>query len=162
MSELAYVPLSPTKAIDITIVAIVLASLIGGYSVAIPLALVWSLVTALHVSPDFRTWPIWAMILSRELFVISLIYFYELFRRVYKYSPLNVYRGIVAGIIFKNLVAMPFDMVYRKADWLVLRGEQSLIEIGICCVFMGLLIKHLRTIHILNGVRKKGEKKHGN
>lgn len=164
MSDLSYVPLSDTKAIDITIVAVTLAALIGGYRVAIPMVLVWSLVTCLHVDPSYRTWPLWAMILVREVFVIALIYFYEMFKRIYQYSPYNVYRALVAGILLRNVIAMPFDVFYRKTDWLLLRGEQFVIEAGISIVFMSLLIKHLRQIHILNGVRKKekGEKKYGN
>lgn len=161
-SDLAYVPLSSDKAIDITIIAVLFASMIGGYRVGIPLAIIWSIVTHLNLDPSFRAYPLWAIIIVREIFVVSVTWFYQKFRKMYDRSPWNVYRAIFASILVKNLVSIPLDMHYRTV-WATLRFEQAIIEIAICTVFMSILIKHLRQIHILNGVRKKekGEKKHG-
>jgi hypothetical protein len=160
---MVYVPLSPSKAIDITIVATMFACMIGGYRVAIPLALIWSLVTHYNLDTHYYHWNLYSMLFVREVFAISIVFFYQSFKKIFKYSPFNVYRAIFCSIIVKNLIAIPFDMSYRDT-WMTLRLEQTIIEIAVCCVFMSLLIKHLRQIHLLNGVRKKekGDKNNGN
>lgn len=162
-SDVVYIPLSPTKAIDIIIIAVMFASMIGGYRVAIPLALVWSLVTQYNLAQSYYEWNLYSIIFVREAFTISIVFFYSSFKRIYQYSPFNVYRTIVYSILFKNFISIPFDMDFRE-EWMILRLEQTIIEVAVCCVFMSLLIKHLRQIHLLNGVRKRerGEKKNGN
>jgi magnesium-transporting ATPase (P-type) len=158
LTNISYVPLSDYKAIDITIIAVVFASLIGGYRVGIPLAIAWSLTSWCKIDSIYLYWPIWVTIITRMSFTFSLIWVYSRFKRVYKYSPYNVYRAIICAILLKNILSIPFDIFYRHTGWAVDRFEQTIIEVGICVVAMSLLIKHLREIHILNGVKKKTKK----
>jgi hypothetical protein len=119
--------------------------------------------TWINIPEEFRKWDLWQMILVREIFAISLVFFYDLARKIFVGSPKNVYITIVISVVVKFLVGLPFEMMARGViPGLRIRVETNILEMALCCIFMGLLIKHLRQIHILNGVRKKGEKKHGN
>lgn len=153
-SDIAYVPLNDDRRIDITIVAVMFASMIGGYRVAIPLAVTWTLVTHFNLDLSLDVWPLWAILLVRIIFAVSIVWFYQKFKVVFPYSPSNVYRAIFVSVIIKNALSVPFDALYLD-PWGILRAEQMIIEMGLCMVFMSLLIKHLRQIHILNGVKKK-------
>jgi hypothetical protein len=154
LTNISYIPLSTYKAIDITIIAVVFASLIGGYKIGIPLSIAWSITSWLKIDSIYLTWPIWATLITRIGFTITLIWVYSKFKGIYLYSPYNVYRAIITAILLKNILSIPLDIYFRHTDWFIDRSEQTIIEVGICLVAMSLLIKHLREIHILNGVRK--------
>lgn len=156
-TDIVYVPLGSHKVIDLTIAAVMLGSMIGGYVIAIPLGIIWALTSFCQVNHVDSTWPLWAIIFTRLLFTTSIVWVYGLFRRLYKGSPYNVYQAIFYSILGRNLIAIPFDIIFHQEDWFLFRGEELVIEMAVCMVAMSLLIKHLRQIHILNGVRKKGE-----
>lgn len=155
-SQIVYIPISEGKAFDLTVVAFVFAVLIGGYRVGIPLAIVWSLVSWFNVPDEFIKWTLWEITALRILFGFSLVWFYNLAKRLYHRSPYNVYRAIIAAIVLKGIVGIPSELYhFGWPEAIVLRGEIVLLETALCCVFMSLLIKHLRQIHILNGVKKR-------
>lgn len=163
-SQIVYIPIETTKMIDLTVVGFIFAVLIGGYSVGIPLSIVWSLITWFNIPLEFREWELWQVILTRVVFAVALVFSYDLARKIHPRSPLNVYRAVIAGILVKCLVALPFDIITRGISvGLKVRVEIAVLEIALGCVFMGLLVKHLRQIHILNGVKKreKGDKQNG-
>lgn len=156
MTDMVYVPIAPDKVIDLTIVSFIFAVMIGGYWAALPLALVWSVATRLNVDPLFVKWAFWQMVLIRTIFAFGLVWAYQTARRMYPMSPLNVYRGMIGGLLIKAIAGLPFDMMTRGSlHGAVLRIEIFVLEAALSSVFMALLIKHLREIHILNGVKKK-------
>jgi hypothetical protein len=162
MSRIAFIPLADTM-FDVTVVAFVFATLIGGYALGIPLAIVWSLSTWFNLGSIYIEWSLWQLMATRVIFALALVFFYNLARKVHDRSPYNVYRAIVAGVITKLAFTMPIDMFARgNVAGFKLRLEVAFLEIALCFVFMILLIKHLRQVHILNGVRKKGEGQNGN
>lgn len=131
---------------------------------AIPLALVWSIATKLNVDPQYLKWSFWELLLVRSIFAIGLVWCYETAKKLHYMSPYNVYRGMLGGLFIKAIAGLPFEMIVRgKLTGLVLRAETFVLEAALCSVFMALLIKHLREIHILNGVKKKqkGMKNYG-
>jgi hypothetical protein len=160
---MTYVPISNDKVVDVSIVFFVFAALIGGYRFSIPLAILWSAVTYLNVDPAYFKWSLLEMIGVRIIFAVALVFSYNLAKRLHKRSPLNVYRAIVFGTAAKALVGLPLEIFHRGvAHGSLLRLEIFILETALCSVFMSLLIKHLRQVHLLNGVRKKGEKKDAN
>jgi hypothetical protein len=162
-TDVALVPISDSKMIDLTVVAFVFATLIGGYRFGLPLAIVWSLVTWFNVDLEFRRWELWELIVVRGASAWAIFWFYNRAKKWHPRSPLNVYRAIIAGLFIKAVIGIPFDIMYRGVQsGLLLRAEIFVLEAALCTLFMSLLIKHLRQIHILNGVRKKGEKNNGN
>lgn len=90
------------------------------------------------------------------MFAIALVASYKFFRKRYYRSPYNVYRATLLSILVKSLVTVPFELYHRGwPDAIILAGWVTLLEVGLSCFFMSILIKYLRQIHILNGVKKR-------
>lgn len=162
-SKIVYVPISDNRILDISIVPLLFAAMIGGYKVAIPIGIGWSLLNygSYHNLHDIH----W-IFLIRVTFALSTVFFYELFKKRYKRSPWNVYRTIFASLFLKNVIDAISMLVMFPSTPPSLWTKDSLviftIELAICVLAMSLLIEKLREIHILNGVRRKEKVKNEN
>lgn len=156
-SNVVYVPISDTRLLDLSLVPIVFVAMIGGYRIAIPVAIGWWLSASMNQLGEVYSWN-W-ILLSKLSFSISLVYFYGLYKKAYQYSPWNVYRTVVTGVIIKNIV-ITIGMIQMFPElapsiWAKDSFAQFVIELGICLLGMSLLLEKLRKIHILNGIRRK-------
>lgn len=143
------------------------AAMIGGYRVGIPIAIAWAYMSFTNDASYFAIFPVWGLLLERFAFVIAAIESYKWFRKKYQYSPLNVYRTVIVAITIKDIVAntilahvkryYPNDVLYHT--WMRDSTEIYLLELVLALLAMGLLIRHLRQIHILNGVKRKQKQK---
>lgn len=155
-SKIVYVPISSTRMLDISIVPLLFAAMIGGYKVAIPIGIGWSLLNygSYHNIHDIH----W-IFLIRITFALSTVFFYDLFKKRYKRSPWNVYRTIFASLLIKNAIDAISMLIAFPSTSPSLWMKDSLvvftIELAICVLAMSLLIEKLREIHVLNGVRRK-------
>lgn len=156
-SDVVYIPVSETRLIDLSLVPVVFAAMIGGYTFAIPIAIGWWLSASMNqLGVQYDTeW----ILATKVIFTISLVYFYNFFKRVYHQSPWNVHRTIIVAVFAKNIVTstgvifmyseMPIQIWFK--DTLV----EFAIEMAICMLAMSLLLEQLRKIHVLNGIRRK-------
>lgn len=156
-SDVVYIPLSDTRLLDLSLVPVVFVAMIGGYSVAIPVAIGWWISASLNQLGDAYTWQ-WILVIKLS-FSMSLVYFYGLFKRAYYQSPWNVHRTIIAAVSIKNIVVAIAMLVMfphlEPISWIKDTVVQFIIEMAICLLGMSLLLEKLRKIHILNGVRRK-------
>lgn len=161
-TQIAYVPISSDNVVDITIVGFVFAAMIGGHKFGIPLAMIWSVSSYYNLPLEYSHWALWELMLVRVIFAVSIVLTYDLAKKWHKQSPLNVYRAIIAGVTIKAVSGLPSELVHSGfPEALLITAEAMILEIALCILFMSLLIKHLRQIHLLNGVRKRerGERK---
>jgi hypothetical protein len=156
-SSVVYIPISDERIIDLSLVPIIFVAMIGGYKIAIPVAIGWWLSATFNQLGNVYTWE-WIFI-YKMTFTISLVYFYDLFRKAYPYSPWNVYRTVIAAVVIKNLIsAVGMMFMYSQVApgiWVKNLAVEFTIELAICLLAMSLIIEKLRKIHILNGVRRK-------
>lgn len=159
-SKVVYVPLSNDRILDLSLVPLMFAAMIGGYKVAIPVGTAWGFMCFFNLPMYDLHW----IMITKLSFAISLVYFYIIFKKAYKYSPWNVYRTIVASLIVKALVVgMATAMMFPDTPsdvWLKENLIAFTIELAICILAMRLLIEKLREIHVLNGVKRKEKVQH--
>lgn len=156
-SDVVYVPVSSTRLLDLSLVPVVFIAMIGGYSVAIPVAIGWWLSASMNnLGMEYHTY--W-ILLVKLIFSLSLVYFYDFFRRRHFQSPWNVHRTIIVAVTLKNIVvAIAMYQMFPDVPtevWLKDTGAQLVIEMALCMLGMSLLLEKLRKIHILNGIRRK-------
>ena len=162
-SEIGYIPISEKRALDMAFIPALFAAMIGGYRVGIPIAIAWTYMSLTNDASNLVLFPVWGLLLERFAFVIAAIKSYKWFRKKYQYSPLNVYRTVIVAITIKDIVAStilayikgfyPNDVLYHT--WMRDSAKLYLLELALALLAMSLLIRHLRQVHILNGVKLK-------
>lgn len=163
LSQIGYIPLNQYRVLDMAIVPALFAAMIGGYRIGVPVALVWA--TMAHWIPEsgmsIYGWT--TIVTVYMVFTLSATYFYQFFRRVYPRNPFNVYRATIAAVFCKFTVENLFapSLLLEAPDSIAVYNffinqalQQFMIEAAILLLSMTLLIKHLRQVHLLNGVRK--------
>jgi hypothetical protein len=155
-SKVVYIPISDHRMLDISLVPVMFAAMIGGYQVAIPVGLAWA---GINYS-SFQDIYDWYWILAIKMsFTLSIVYFYKLFKRAYRYSPWNVYRTIWASLVVKNAVdaiAMLEMFPNTLVDvWMKDNLTIFAIQLAVSLLAMSLIVDKLRQIHILNGIKRK-------
>lgn len=168
LSQIGYIPLNNYRVMDMSIVPALFAAMIGGYRVAVPVGIVWATMAFLMPESGMSIYGWTTVATVYVIFTVTTTYFYQFFRRVYKRSPYNVYRATIAATFCKftveNLFA-PSLLLEAPSNIAVYNFfinqalQQFAIEIGILILAMMLMIRHLRQVHLLNGVRKRGETK---
>jgi hypothetical protein len=156
-SDVMYIPVSDTRLLDLSLVPVVFVAMIGGYSVAIPVAIGWWLSASMNqLGAEYHS--LW-ILTSKLSFSIALVYFYSFFKKIYYQSPWNVHRTIVAAVTVKNIiVTIAMIQMFPHVEpqvWIKDTMVQFTIEMAICLLSMSLLVEKLRKIHILNGIRRK-------
>lgn len=159
-TKVAFVPISETRMLDLTILPMVFVAMIGGYRIGIIMAIPWSIITW-HMGMN-QVYDLGWLLFVKTMAMVSTAYFYQLYKKVHKGSPYNVYRACIGGLIVKDIVltiavVMMFPDIEPR-EWARDTGVQFLLEIVLCNFSIALLIKHLREIHILNGIKKKKKK----
>jgi len=163
-TEIGYIPLSPHRTLDLAIIPAVFASMIGGYRIGIPAAIAWAIIAYINPASHLQSYGILGLALSKLAITMTATWAYQWFRRKYEYSPYNVYRATIASVTAKAVIA-------NLVLWIMANHEEIpqthirdilkeyALELMLCNLFMVLLIKHLRQVHILNGVRRREKQK---
>ena len=165
-TKIGYIPITNYRSLDLSLIPALFAAMIGGYRVGIPVAIAWALVGYSNDASNLQVYSLFGLMASKMIYVVSATWSYKLFRKHYVASPYNVYRTVVAAVTIKAL-ASNFILVYMlKSEfiiehWLRYGIREFILEIMLCTLCMGLLIKHLRQVHILNGVRRKEKMRSG-
>ncbi|MDK2600655.1 hypothetical protein QO179_24485 [Bacillus stercoris] len=162
-TEISYVPISQYRSLDLAVIPAIFAAMIGGYRVGIPVAVVWAINQYYNPASDMQAYSLLGLLVYEVIFLVSATWFYKLFKKIYIRSPFNVYRTIVAAVLVKNLVgncilAYSVENFFKLELWLRHGIQVCILEMALCLLSMALLIKHLRQVHILNGVRRKNKK----
>ena len=149
-TKIGYIPISDSHSLDLSIVPAIFAAMIGGYQVGIPLAVIWTLISYHNPASNTQMLSLWEFMAVQVLLLASVTWFYKWFKKKNRYSPWNVYYAIIAAVLLKNvLISILF---LSKANYI-----KGALEMALCLLAMSLAIKHLRQIHLLNGVKKKQE-----
>jgi hypothetical protein len=155
-TKIVYIPISEHRMLDISLVPVMFAAMIGGYQIAIPVGLAWAGINYASFQ-DIYDW--YWIIAIKMSFSLSIVYFYRLFKRAYKYSPWNVYRTIWASLIVKNAVdAIAMLEMFPNTlvdEWMRANLTIFAIQLAISMLAMSLIVDKLRQIHILNGIKRK-------
>lgn len=161
-TSIGYIKLTYGWNIDLAIIPAIFAAMIGGYRVGIPVAIAWGMISFFNPHSELQSFGLPGLILMNISLVTTAYYVYTVCKKVFKYSPANVYYGIVAAITAKNLNALfiigartEYDNIPFTETWMSDLLSQYLIELGITTLAMAMIIRHLRQIHILNGVKRR-------
>jgi riboflavin transporter FmnP len=163
-TDIGYIPISESRSLDMAIIPAVFAAMIGGYRVGIPVAIGWAVMAYINPSSNLQIYSLIGLILNNIVLVTMAYYSYKVCKRLYDRSPANVYRGIIAAVTAKNIVAnIALAFVLGRQEtldvWIRYSVQQYLLEIALCSLAMAFLIKHLRQVHILNGVKRREKAK---
>ena len=155
-SEVVYIPISESRVLDLSIAPVMFAAMIGGYKIALPVALGWA---AINYGSYRDIYEVHWIFLTRMIFALSTVFFYDFFKKKYQYSPWNVYRTIIVSIFAKSVIdAISMLLMFPHTSpslWIKDSFAMFAIEMAICLLAMSLLIEKLREIHVLNGVKRK-------
>lgn len=166
-TKLGYIPISGYRSIDMGIIPAIFAAMIGGYRVGIPVAIIWAICAFTNQSSNLQVYTLYGLIVNRIVLVTIAFHAYKVCKKYYKYSPANVYRAVIAAVTAKNIVANAI-LIYMLSGtkdsfelntWISYTAQQYVLELALCSLAMGLLIKHLRQVHILNGVKRREKAK---
>lgn len=166
-TEVGYVSLSQHRTIDLSIILALFASLIGGYKISIPVSIIWGCIYFSSSNANLELLSIYSVIGTRFIFVVGAIESYKYFRKRHKKSPMNVYRATIVAILSKNIFTT-LMMIWKCSvnrnfininRILVESGYQIILELSLGILSMSLIIRHLREIHILNGVKRREKNK---
>lgn len=162
-TEVGYVPINEYRSLDLALIPALFAAMIGGYRVGIPVAIAWTFIGYFNEASNLQIYTFEGLLCTKIIFVVSAVWFYRLFKKKYKGSPFNVYKTILAAVTVKALVANVI-LAYTSdffiySNWLHYGMREYVLEVALCMLAMGFLIKHLRQVHILNGIKRK-KKKH--
>jgi riboflavin transporter FmnP len=166
-TNIGYIPISPYRNLDMAIIPAIFAAMIGGYRVGIPVAILWSIVTYYNPASNLQVFTLWGLMVNRIVLVTVAYHAYKVCKKYYQYSPANVYRAIIAAVTAKNIVSN-FILVYILANvekvfkfelWIRYTAQQYVLELALCSLAMMFLIKHLRQVHILNGIKRREKAK---
>lgn len=161
-TNLGYIPLSPYHSLDMAIIPAVFAAMIGGYRVGVPVAIIWAVCAYFNPESNLQVFGLYGLILTRVVLVTAAYHAYKVCKKYYEYSPANVYRAIVIAVTMKNIVANGLLVralyeaeIFKVQVWATTAAHQYLLELALCSLAMMFLIKHLRQVHILNGVKRR-------
>lgn len=161
-TNLGYIPISPYHSLDMAIIPAIFAAMIGGYRVGIPVAILWAFCAYFNPDSNLQIFTLYGLILNRLVLVTVAYHAYKVCKKYYEYSPANVYRAIFVAVTLKNLVsaALFVYFLYQQGEfevdaWARYAAHQYILEMALCSLAMMFLIKHLRQVHILNGVKRR-------
>lgn len=147
------------------IIAGIFAAMIGGYRLGIPIAILWGYIGFVNMESNLQMFTLPGLIVIKIALVTAAYYTYRACKRIYEFSPSNVYRAIVVAITVKNIVSnliLAYVIIhgggtgdFHLGSFMLSSAKQWILEIALCSLAMMLLIKHLRQIHILNGVKRR-------
>ena len=166
-TNIGYIPISPYRNLDMAIIPAIFAAMIGGYRVGIPVAVLWAFCAYFNPASNLQIYTLWGLIINRIVLVTAAYYAYKVCKKLYDRSPANVYRAIFAAVTLKNIVSsfilvhmlMNVEQVFQIALWARYTAQQYILELALCSLAMMFLIKHLRQVHILNGVKRREKAK---
>jgi len=166
-TKIGYIPVEDYRNVDLALIPAMFAAMIGGYKMVIPLGLIWGGVSYANHESDMWVLGLTGALVIKIGTVFLASFFYKYFKKKYLQSPDNVYRTLIATIILKVLIFNSlFFFIYMGGDFNSLDKEFllnslyiTIMEIALCCLAMKMLIKHLRQIHILNGVKRKEKRR---
>jgi riboflavin transporter FmnP len=161
-TRIGYIPISIYRNLDMGIIPAIFAAMIGGYRVGIPVAILWAFTAYYNPASNLQVYGLIGLMINRIVLVTIAYHAYKVCKRYYQYSPANVYRAIVVAVTAKNIVAniilvfmMEEHHKFHMMSWLQYTAEQYLLELALCTLAMAFLIKHLRQVHILNGIKRR-------
>jgi uncharacterized membrane protein len=161
-TRIGYIPVSIYRNLDMGIIPAVFAAMIGGYRVGVPVALLWAVVAYYNPASNLQIYGLAGLMINRVVLVTIAYKAYMMCKKYWMYSPANVYRAIVIAVTAKNIVAniifvymMKSHHKFQMTYWLKYTAEQYFLELALCTLAMAFLIKHLRQVHILNGVKRR-------
>jgi riboflavin transporter FmnP len=165
-TDIGYIEISPLRSLDMGIIPAVFAAMIGGYRVGIPVAILWAGVAYVNPASNLQIYTLAGLIINRVVLVTVVYHSYKVCKRYYDGSPYNVYRALFAGITAKNIVAniiviyvLHTEGIFHVNAWLLDSAQQYVLEIALCTLAMVFSIKHLRQVHILNGIKRREKAK---
>ena len=167
-TEMGYIPISQYRSLDMGIIAGIFAAMIGGYRIGIPIAILWAYLGFTNPDSNLQMFTLPGLIIVKIVLVTVAYYAYKTCKRIYEFSPSNVYRALTVAITAKNIVSnliLAYVMIHAGEDsfnlgsFMLSSAKQLVLEIALCSLAMMLLIKHLRQIHILNGVKRREKAK---
>jgi riboflavin transporter FmnP len=166
-TDVGYIKISPYRNLDMGIIPAIFAAMIGGYRVGIPVAILWAGVTYFNPASNLQIYGLPGLIINSVVLVTVVYHAYKVCKKYYTGSPYNVYRALVAGIVAKNLVSnailvwmlIKVERVFKLEVWLRYTTQHFVLELALCTLAMAFLIKHLRQVHILNGIKRREKAK---
>lgn len=165
-TEIGYIPLDSGRHLDMAIIPAMFAAMIGGYRVAIPVGTLWAFLAFHNIGITDSSLAFYGMLINKLVLVTVAYAAYKACKKIYPYSPANVYRAIFIAISAKSLAYNLFMWWYvvekeflTLEEWVLSSTQQYVMEVALCSLAMMLLIKHLRQIHILNGVKRREKAK---
>lgn len=165
-THVGYIPIDGYRNLDMGIIPAIFAAMIGGYRVGIPVAILWSITAFYNPASNLQIYGLLGLMINRVVLVTIAYKSYMMCKKYWMYSPANVYRAIIAAITAKNIVAniiLAFLIkekgTFMMMEWLHYSIQQYLLELGLCSLAMAFLIKHLRQVHILNGIKRREKAK---
>jgi riboflavin transporter FmnP len=159
-TNLGYIEIGPHWNIDMGILPAIFAAMIGGYRVGIPVAIGWAVIAYINPSSNLQEYTIYGLLIERIVLVTIAYHAYKVCKKYYQYSPANVYRAIIAAVTAKNVASYIILAVVLDVDaWMLHATQQYLLELALSSLAMAFLIKHLRQVHILNGVKRREKAK---
>lgn len=168
-TNLGYVSITPYRSLDMGIIPAIFAAMIGGYRVGIPVSILWAVLAYNNPASNLQYYTLYGLIIDRVVLVTAAYYSYKVCKKLFERSPSNVYRAIFVAVTLKNIVSnmllyiligLDFDILNQQ-KWFSNSMQQYLLELALCSLAMMFLIKHLRQVHILNGVRRKEKMRSG-
>jgi riboflavin transporter FmnP len=161
-TNLGYIKISPHWNLDMGIIPAIFAAMIGGYRVGIPVAIVWSVIGYVNPDSNLQIYSLWGLMINKIVLVTIAYHAYKVCKKYYEYSPANVYRAIIAAITVEAIVSnitltymLYTSNMFEVTVWLRYAVQQYLLELALCSLAMMFLIKHLRQVHILNGIKRR-------
>lgn len=166
-TNLGYIPISPYRSLDMGIIPAIFAAMIGGYRVGVPVSILWALVAYYNPASNLQIYGLPGLMIISLVLVTIAYYSYKVCKKLFDRSPANVYRAIIVAVTAKNIVAnaiLVFMLevhlgVFDIHQWMRFTAQQYVLELGLCSLAMAFLIKHLRQVHILNGVKRREKAK---
>lgn len=159
-TKLGYIQISPEWNLDMGIIPAIFAAMIGGYRVGLPVSIVWAIITYLNPASNLQDYTIYGLLIERITLVTIAYGAYKMCKKRFDRSPANVYRAVIAAITAKNIASYIILAVMLDVDaWMVHAAQQYLLELALTSLAMSFLIKHLRQVHILNGVKRREKAK---
>jgi riboflavin transporter FmnP len=166
-TNIGYIPISPYRNLDMAIIPAIFAAMIGGYRVGIPVAILWSILTYTNPASNLQIYTLWGLMANRIILVTVAYHAYKVCKKYFQYSPANVYRAIIIAVTAKNVVSniifvyilANVEKVFKLELWMRYTAQQYVLELALCSLAMMFLIKHLRQVHILNGIKRREKAK---
>lgn len=165
-TQIGYIEISDYRSLDMGLMPAVFAAMIGGYRVGIPVAIAWAICAYFNPASNLQTYGLVGLMIERIVLATIIYHAYKVCKKYYEGSPHNVYRAILAGVTAKSVVAnvILFFVLYLQGvltveEWLRYGLQQYILELALCTLAMVSSIKHLRQVHILNGIKRREKAK---